>query len=71
MLERYPAAHRAARQTCLAAMSSYRSLRTAQAVVRRPYQIRKYLQNPGGFTGLQIDSASHQLNGWLATDLET
>lgn len=62
ILERYPAAHRAARY-------GYRVAYTAPALVRRPYQIRNYLSRAGDFTGLQIGAGPHQLDGWLATDL--
>lgn len=70
ILSKYPAAHRTARQAYFAARTVYRPLYTAQAIARRPYQIREYLRNPGNFTGLQIGSASHQLDGWLATDFD-
>jgi SAM-dependent methyltransferase len=63
MMQRYPAAHRAARRAYCAAY-------TAQALVRRPYQIRKYLRSSRDFTGLQIGAGHHQLSGWLRTDLE-
>ncbi len=58
MLERYPAAYHTARPVY-----------AAQAFVRRPYQIRKYLRSAGDFTGLQIGAGTHQLAGWLKTDL--
>lgn len=65
-LERYPAAHRAARYAYYAVNPVYK----AQAVARRPYQIRKYLKNAGNFTGLQIGAEALQFDGWLVTDID-
>ena len=70
MLERYPASHRAARHVYRVAGYAYRPAYKAQALLRRPYQIRKYLRGVGDFTGLQIGAGPHQLAGWLRTDLE-
>jgi SAM-dependent methyltransferase len=58
MLERYPIAYHAARPAYM-----------AQALARRPYQIRKYLSSARDFTGLQIGAGTNQLPGWLKTDL--
>jgi predicted SAM-dependent methyltransferase len=61
-LQKYPAAYNAARFAYLGAC-------IPQARARRPYQIRKYLRNAEDFTGLQIGAGTHQLPGWLKTDL--
>ena len=58
MLERHPVAYHAARPVYM-----------TQALARRPYQIRNYLRSAGDFTGLQIGGGTHQLAGWLKTDL--
>ena len=58
MLQRYPIAYRAARPAYI-----------AQALARRPFQIRNYLSSAADFTGLQIGGGTHQLAGWLKTDL--
>jgi SAM-dependent methyltransferase len=58
MLERYPIAYHAARPAYI-----------AQALVRRPYQIREYLRSAEDFAGLQIGAGTNQLSGWLKTDL--
>src|SRR5579863_5675247 len=70
MLKKYPTTHSVARYAYLAARFAYRPAHTAQALLRRPYQIRNYLRRAGEFTGLQIGAGPHRLAGWLQTDLE-
>lgn len=59
MLRKFPPAHRAAHIS-----------REMQGLMRRRYQIRRYLVNERDFAGLQIGAGKHHLDGWLTTDLE-
>lgn len=62
-LRRYPAVHSAAWRV-------YSAAHMTQALVRRRSLIKNYLSNAEDFTGLQIGAGTHQLPGWLKTDLD-